>query len=97
MRKIREITAKEENFRDVPIGSNCAMIKRDPIETEPIGTIVLMPFVIMGYTPDCDGSLMAKLENINIDSETTGWYQDSIGLYPTSGFVVTKQELKNII
>ena len=101
MRKIREVTSEEENFRLEPMFSNSAidarMVKRNSVEPEPIGTIVLLPFKIVGYDKDCDGSLMARLENIELDSfEETGWNESNIGLYPNDGFVVTKKELKDL-
>ena len=91
MRKIKEITAKKENFR---IEKN--IIRRDPVQPEPIGTIVLIPFKIIGYRPDCDGSLMAQIAEVNLDLKETGWEENAIGLYPNSGFVVTEKELKEL-
>ena len=95
MRKIREITSKEEGFRLEPFAPNAVMVKRNLIQPEPVGTIILLPFKITGYNKDCDGSLMACLANIELDSfEETGWEESNIGLYPNDGFVVTKKELK---
>ena len=51
-----------------------------------------MAFRITEYHPDCDGSLMAKMEQIDKDGETSGWNVDSIGLYPESELVVTAEE-----
>lgn len=100
MRLIREITAEEENFRMEPWlegdGVRVDVIKRDPVEPEPVGTLVLLPFKIVGYDKDSDGSLMARLENIcsyEDKLEDNGWEVKEIGLYPTSGFVVTEKEL----
>lgn len=114
MRKVREITSKEENFRVEPsdINPNIQFIKRDPIETEPIGTLLLMPMRVVGYDKDCDGSLMARLEMIDLDEIKEGLgpidpeYQLSLnearnysgllthmGLYPSTGFVVTREEI----
>ena len=94
MRKVREITAEEENFRTEPwIGESIRIVKKDPIEPEPVGTIVLFPFRIVGYDQDCDGSLMARLEAVDLDGETTGWTVNHIGLYPNSSFVVSLEEL----
>ncbi len=67
--------------------------RRDPVKVEPEGTIILLPFKIVGYDKDCDGSAMARLEAIDIDGRTTGWCPDCIGLYPDSGLVVTQDEL----
>lgn len=96
MRPVRNISEKEEGHRYVKIAglANAITSKRNPVEPEPIGTIVLMAFRITGYTPDCDGSLMAKLDHIDKDGNESGWSPDSIGLYPDSDLVVTPAELK---
>jgi len=98
MRKIREITSKEENFRVVPLAPGAVTTKCDPIQPEPIGTIILIPFKIIGYDQDCDGSLMARLGSLGLDDiKNTGWETSHIGLYPDSGFVVSKKELSELI
>jgi len=97
MRKIREITSEEENFRVEPFTKGHFMVKRNPIQPEPIGTIILIPFKIMGYDQDCDGSLMARLGSLSFDDlDETGWETSHIGLYPDSGIVATKKELKEL-
>ncbi|MBI2099644.1 hypothetical protein HYT45_04560 [Candidatus Uhrbacteria bacterium] len=99
MRPVREVTAEEENFRFEEHGTlPGGVIRRDPVEPEPAGTIVLMAFRVTGYDPDCDGSLMAQLEQVHIDgsNETTGWHPSSIGLYPQSEIVVTQEELRSL-
>ena len=102
MRPIRNITAEEENFRMVDKGW-CSVIRRDPVEPEPIGTIVMKPFRIIGYDKDCDGSLMAVLEHLTTYGEDpleigeSGWDVRNIGLYQDSlDFVVTEDELITI-
>lgn len=95
MRPVREITNEEENFRTEPVpGTALEFIKRDPVKPEPEGTIILVPFRIAGYDPDCDGSLMARLEAINKDGEVTGYTTDSHGLGPSTHLVVTPEELR---
>ena len=102
MRRIREVTAEEENFRieDAKMtiqGHKFGFVRRNPVEPEPSGTIILIPFRLTGYDPDCDGSLMARLEAIDLDElETTGAKLTHIGLYPPTGFVVTEDELRTI-
>jgi len=91
MRPVREITADEENFRTERRGA-FEVIRRDSVEPEPVGTIVLMAFRVTGYDKDCDGSLMARLEQVNKDGDVTGWEADSIGLYPDTDLVVTPDE-----
>ena len=90
LRMVREITDEEENFRVEPMkgSSNSVVIRRDPIEPEPVGTIVLMAFKIVDYKQDCDGSLMATLQNMNFSGEETGWETDCHGLYPENNLVV---------
>lgn len=103
MRPVRHPTAEEENFRLEPMFSpeeiqanprlgDMSASKRDPIEPEPVGTIVLMAFRITGYDQDCDGSLMARLENIDEDGDTTGWNPGQLGLY--GALVATLDEWK---
>ena len=97
MRPVREITAEEERFRLEPIaGTRAGTIRRDPVEPEPVGTIVLMAFRVTGYDQDCDGSLMARLEHIDRDGEASGWEPTHIGLYPFSDLVVTAEEWRGM-
>lgn len=91
MRKVREITAEAENFR-----VERHVIKRDPVEPEPVGTIVLLAFRVVGYDPDCDGSLMARLVNIDEQGDTTGWRPNGIGLYPDTALVTTAEEWRQL-
>lgn len=93
MRPVSEITAAEENFRTEPVpGAAFDVIKRDPVKPEPEGTIILCAFRITGYRPDCDGSLMAEIEQIDKDGNVTGWTENAIGLYPSTDIVATLDE-----
>ena len=99
MKKVREITADEENFRIEPDEAmpRIGFIKRDPIEPEPIGTIVIKAFRVTGYDQDCDGSLMARLENIDFEElEPNGWEVTHVGLYPATSLVVSESEIKEL-
>ena len=93
MRPVREITAEEENFR-VETKGPFHVIRRDPVEPEPVGTIIMMAFRITGYDRDCDGSLMARFEQIDKDGEITGWEPKHLGLYPDTDLVVSPEELR---
>ena len=94
MRPVRDISDLE-NFRTEPfLGSSLRVIKRDPIEPEPVGTIVLCAFRITGYDQDCDGSLLARLERIDTGGEATGSGINSASLYPDCALVVTTEELQ---
>lgn len=99
MRLVRDVS-KEENARIVPMPGfpyTWTTIKRDPIEPEPIGTIILMAFRITGYDPDCDGSLMARLDSIQLDDlQETGMSLKHIGLYPNTDIVITEDELRQL-
>lgn len=97
MRTAREISAEEENFRIEPMAASGRFffVRRDPVEPEPVGAIVLLAFRVTGYDQDCDGSLMARLDAVDMeDVEETGMSLDSVGLYPTTTLVVTEDELK---
>jgi hypothetical protein len=97
MRHPRKITAEEENFRTEPFCGNSGprVIRRDPIKPEPEGTFVLMAFRITGYDPDCDGSLMARVQNVSFNDpdRQSGWEQNALGLYKGSDIIVSRDEL----
>jgi hypothetical protein len=105
MRLIREITSEEMNFR-TEVLSGFTVFRQDPVEAEPVGTIVMMPFRVVGFDPDCDGSLMARLEHVGMDPlelesalediDKDHFHLRNFGLYPCTGFVVTVDELKEM-
>jgi len=96
MRPAKEITAEKENLR-IDSTSYCFnMLKRDPVEPEPKGTIILMAFRIDDYIQDCDGSLMASLTHLSKNLEETGWCPDRLRIYPDTCLVVDKDELKEL-
>ena len=96
MRPVRKITEEEENFRLESVTDKIKFVKRDPVEPEPVGTIIITAFRITGYDPDCDGSLMARLQQIDKEGIGTGWEVDRIGLYPDTELVVTPEELPKL-
>lgn len=114
MRRIREVTAEEENFRLEGV-QGCKVIRRDPVEAEPVGTVILVPMRVMGYDRDCDGSLMARLEQLGLDEiedepdpellacRTAGEFERYAGcsahrgLYPTTGIVVTADDIARLL
>lgn len=114
MRFPKEITSREENFRVEGVSDNIGVVRRDPVEVEPIGTVILWPVRVVGFDQDCDGSLMPRMEVLDLD-EIRGGLEDpdpvlaapgggryasvvtNFGLYPSSGFVVTEEELRDMI
>ena len=103
MRLVREITAEECNFRVEQMGG-LNICRQDPVEAEPVGTIILIPFRVVGFDPDCYRSLMARLQYLSLDDlrlDSAGEDIDkdhyslrNYGLYPETGFVVTVDELR---
>lgn len=99
MRPVRKITASDEGFRleqTLPDDPRFLTPKRNYVEPEPVGTIVLMAFRIAEYHKDCDGSALADLQKIDSSGRTTGWCPHSIGLTPDTAIVVTPQELQDM-
>jgi hypothetical protein len=112
MRLVHEVTADEERFRLEDTGG-IHVIRRDAVQPEPVGTIMLVPVRIVGYDPDCDGSLMARFEFLALDELETEpdpeilecEYRDARayglstnhGLYPTTGIVVTPEEVDRLV
>ena len=92
MKRVPEITAEQENYRLEPLaagpGFNAVMGRRDPVEPVPVGTVIAFAFRVVGYDPDCDGSLMARLEHIDFEGKATGWEQTHLGLYPDDAVVL---------
>lgn len=97
MRTVNDIRDKD-GFRIENLnGMN--VTRRDPIKPEPEGTLVIMAFRVTGYDPDCDGSLMARYEQIHFDNpnKTTGWAPRRLGLSPDTEIVVTKEDLEKLL
>jgi hypothetical protein len=89
VRRIPEITAGQEDFRLVPVpGLGMTTARRDPVEPVPVGTLVARVFRVTGYDPDCDGSLMARVEAVDSAGEATGWETGRLGLRPGSWWIV---------
>jgi hypothetical protein len=84
IRRIPEISPEQENFRLEEIAPRMTTIRRDPVEPVPVGTYVVRVFRVTGYDPDCDGSLMARVEAVDFDGQATGWTQDRLGITPDS-------------
>jgi hypothetical protein len=84
LKRIKEITAEEENFRVEQHDSGFNVIRRDSIKPLPEGSLVAKVFRITGYDRDCDGSLMARMESVDKEGGATGWTVKAIGLHPDS-------------
>jgi hypothetical protein len=65
-----------------------SVLRVDSVEPVPVGTHVVLVFRVAGYDRDCDGSLMARLERVDRQGETTGWAPARISLGPDSALVV---------
>lgn len=94
MRPVRDIASIENSRIETKGGFN--VLRRDSVEPEPVGTLVMMPFRVAGYDKDCDGSLMARLEAIESSGQPTGWEPDRIGVYPSTMLVVTAEEIQRM-
>lgn len=92
IRRVPEITAERENRRTVTLaggpGFRMVTSRCDPVEPVPVGSYVAAVFRVTGYDPDCDGSLMARLEGVDADGDTTGWEETGVGLYPGCTWVL---------
>jgi hypothetical protein len=94
--KLPEVTAEQENYRSVdlmtgkPATATTRFVtsKRDGVEPVPVGTYVAMVFEVVGYDPDCDGSLMARLRHCDRHGESTGWEPTHLGLYTDTDVVL---------
>lgn len=81
----------DDGHRFVPLarlGPNVITSRRDPVKPVPEGTYVAMVFRVTGYEPDCDGSLMARLEQVDRYGKPSGWEPDRLGLGAASDVVL---------
>lgn len=92
---IHLLVKPDDNHRYVPFlpdvdpeGKRFITSRRDPVEPLPVGSYIACVFRVTGYDPDCDGSLMARLEQVDKDGEPSGWTPDCLGLYPDFDVVV---------
>jgi hypothetical protein len=97
IRRVPEITAEQENLRTVPLfpdGSfpNIVTSRRDPVEPVPVGSYVARIFRVTGYDPDCDGSLMARLEAVDAEGEPTGWTVTHMSLHPGCAWILDRPD-----
>ena len=95
MRPVRDVS-KEENYRVQVIGPGMTETVREPVEPEPVGSLVLVPFRVAGYDTQRDGTCTARLEHINTDGSAAGGEASGIALRPTSALVVSEEELPNL-
>jgi hypothetical protein len=96
MRPVRQITDEEEGFRLEPHSELAVnVIRKNPVEPEPIGTIILRAYRIVGYTPDCDGSLIARVVPVDRDGKPLDAEAVRTVIYPDRALVVTEEELRS--
>jgi hypothetical protein len=85
---VPDVSEREEcQWKQLP-GTPFVVPRRNGIEPVPVGTYVVMVFRVTGYDKDCDGSLMARLENVDRHGEETGFETTNIGLAPDSELIV---------
>ncbi len=97
MRPLTDISNRE-NAKAVDLDTNIMTVRVDYVEPEPVGTIVLMPFRIVGYTKDYDGSALASLEPLYYDDDTGELLADADPvpdqfINPNVAIVATEAEL----
>ena len=95
MRPVRDVS-KEENYRVQVIGPGMTETVREPVEPEQVGTLVLLPFRVVGYDTQRDGTCTARLEHINMDGSATGGEVSGIAPRPTSALVVAAEEMPGL-
>lgn len=95
--RLPKVTSEQENHRFVDLMTGAPAVpgetrfitsKVDPIEPLPVGSYVAMVFRVTGYDPDCDGSLMARLEHVDRHGEPSGWEPTHLGLYEDTDVVL---------
>lgn len=72
----------------LPGQSQVRVLRQDPVKPVPEGTVVAMLYRVTGYDPDCDGSLMARLEPVDVTGESLGDEEPAQGLHPDSCWVL---------
>jgi len=84
IRRVRDVSEAEgaRSEQMIPGDGRFLTTHRNPVEPEPVGTYVALVFRVDAYRPDCDGSLMARLEAVNERGEGSGWFPDALGLLP---------------
>ena len=95
MRPVRDVS-QEEHYRVQVIGPGMTETVREPVEPEPAGTLVLLPFRVVGYDTQGDGPCTARLEHIHTAGRTTGGQANGIPLRPTSALVVAAAEISGL-
>lgn len=87
---IRTFVPSDDNARLVPssVDGRLASLRYDTVPTVPVGSYVAMVFRVTGYDRDCDGSAMARLEQVDRHGRTTGWEVTHLGLYPQCDVLV---------
>ena len=92
---IHALPKPDDNARLVPFvpeidpsGDRFQTLRRDPVKPVPEGTYVACIFRVTGYDPDCDGSFMARIEQVDSNGKATGWEATHLGLYSTCEVVL---------
>lgn len=60
----------------------------------PVGSYVACVFRVTGYDPDCgetqETATMARLEQVDLNGEATGWETNCVGLYDTTDRILSE-------
>ena len=94
-RPVRDVS-QEEHSRVPVMGPGMPETVREPVEPEPAGTLLLLPFRVVGYDTQGDGTCTARLEHINTAGSTTGGQANGIALRPPSARVVAAAEIAGL-
>ena len=95
MRPVRDVS-KEENYRVQVIGPGMTETVREPVEPEPVETLVFLPFRITGYDTQRDGTCTARLEHVSVEGDSMGGEVNGIALRPNSALVVSDDDIKQL-
>lgn len=89
---MKPLPEPDDGFRLEPWLPGAVVVKRDFVGPIPVGSYIACVFKVTGYDQDCDGSAMARLEQVNRAGEGTGVTQDCVGLYANCDVVLDSPE-----
>ena len=87
---------KKKIFVPKLLGQAMVTTMRTPVEPEPVGSIVLVPFRVTGYEVDDNGNCKAQLEQVNAKGDTNGWKPEARWLQSQDALVVEQDDLQEL-